>query len=75
MHNYTYINNYMNLFGGKTRHSLQAQKNISTLVENVIGVPQGGCKKRVNVNVDALLASKKRVNVNVDALFGRGSCD
>ena len=48
----------MNLFGGKTRHSLQAQKNISTLVENVIGVPQGGCKKRVNINVDALLASK-----------------
>ena len=34
-----------------------------------------GCKKRVNVDVDALFASKKRVNVNVDALFGRGSCD
>ena len=36
MHNYTYINNYMNLFGVKTRHSLQAQKNISILVENIM---------------------------------------
>ena len=28
-----------------------------------------GCKKRVNVDVDALFRCKKRVNVDVDALF------
>ena len=28
-----------------------------------------GCKKRVNVDVDALFGCKKRVNVDVDALF------
>jgi len=28
-----------------------------------------GCKKRVNVDVDALFGCKKRVKVDVDALF------
>ena len=28
-----------------------------------------GCRKRVNVDVDAILGCKKHVNVDVDALF------